>query len=192
MMKIRYKAPLITLGVTLIMTAISGYFSYATSVKLIETAKLRELQNASTLIRNDMIEQSTKASARSSMVVNLLSIQEAFRAGDREQLAQRLLPAFLLQREKYGVREGQFSLPPATSFLRIFDLTNFGEDLSSFREMVLMANTRQEPQDGVEVGRRGLSIRGANVVKDDQGLIGVFEVGMGFSPVLENIKKIPE
>ena len=64
-----------------------------------------------------------------------------------------------------------------------------GEDLSSFREMVLATNRKQEAQKGVEIGRRGLSIRGVDIVKDDKGPIGSFEVGLSFNPVLENIKK---
>ena len=123
-------------------------------------------------------------------MVSLPSIQEAFRKGDRDQLVERLVPAFLVQRDKFGVREGQFHLAPATSFLRIFDVTaGHGEDLSSFREMVLATNRKQEAQKGIEIGRRGLSIRGVDVVKDTNGLIGSFEVGISFSPVLENLKK---
>jgi hypothetical protein len=74
--------------------------------------------------------------------------------------------------------------------LRIYDVTaGHGEDLSGFREMVLATNRKQEAQKGIEIGRRGLSIRGVDVVKDDKGPIGSFEVGISFSPVLENLKK---
>ena len=189
-MQIKYKA-LIFVGVITIFTAgISGWSSYTTNHDIIENAKQKELRGTATLIQNDLQEQASKAAARASIVVNLPSIQEAFRQGDREKIAERLLPAFLIQRDKYGVREGHFHLAPATSFLRIYDLkAGHGEDLSGFREMVLATNRKQEPQKGIEIGRRGLSIRGIDVVKDATGPIGSFEVGMSFSPVLENLKK---
>jgi methyl-accepting chemotaxis protein len=56
--------------------------------------------------------------------------------------------------------------------------------------MVVVANQRQEPQSGVEVGRRGLGVRGVVRVSDTQGSIGSFEVGMSFKPILEGIKKV--
>ena len=169
---------------------ISGWSSYATNNGIIESAKQKELRGTATLIQNDLQEQATKAAARASLVVSLPSMQEAFRKGDREQLIQRLLPAFLIQRDKFGIREGHFHLAPAISFLRIYDVTaGHGEDLSGFREMVLATNRKQESQKGIEIGRRGLSIRGIDVIKDAAGPIGSFEVGLSFSPILENLKK---
>lgn len=188
-MKLRLKAPLIVITISIITSFFLGYSSYNSNVRLIESAKQRELQTVATLIQNSIQEQTNKAAARASLVANLPSIQEAFRNKDRDQLIKRLVPAFLIQREQFGVREGQFHLAPATSYLRVFDVTAPQEDLSGFREMVLAANRQQEVQKGVEVGRRGLSIRGIYVVKDADGPIGSFEVGMSFSTVLEDIKK---
>ncbi|MEI8155593.1 MAG: cache domain-containing protein [Burkholderiales bacterium] len=189
-MHIKYKALAVVGVVTVLTAAISGWSSYATNAGVIESAKQRELRGTATLIQNDLQEQTNKAAARAAMVVHLPSIQQAFRKGDREQLVERLAPSFLIQRDKYGVREGQFHLPPATSFLRIYDpKAGHGEDLSGFREMVLATNRTQEAQKGIEIGRRGLSIRGVDVVKDEKGSIGSFEVGISFSTVLENLKK---
>ncbi len=189
-MHVKYKALTFIGVITIFTAAISGWSSYATNSGIIESAKQKELRGTATLIQNDLQEQAGKAAARASLVVSLPSIQEAFRAGNRDQLVQRLVPAFLIQRDKYGIREGQFHTAPAVSFLRIYDVTaGHGEDLSAFREMVLATNRKQESQKGIEIGRRGLSIRGVEVVKDAKGPIGSFEVGMSFSPVLENLKK---
>lgn len=189
-MHVKYKALMLVGVITIVTAGISGWSSYATNNSIIESAKQKELRGTATLIQNDLQEQATKAAARASLVVSLPSIQEAFRKGDREQLVQRLLPAFLIQRDKFGIREGHFHLAPAVSFLRIYDVTaGHGEDLSGFREMVLATNRKQESQKGIEIGRRGLSIRGIDVIKDATGPIGSFEVGLSFSPVLENLKK---
>lgn len=151
-MHIKYKALLFVGVITVFTAALSAWSSYATNNAIIESAKQKELRGTATLIQNDLQEQASKAAARASIVVNLPSIQEAFRKGDREQIAQRLLPSFLIQRDKYGVREGQFHLAPATSFLRIYDVTaGHGEDLSAFREMVLATNRKQEPQKALKL-----------------------------------------
>lgn len=189
-MHVKYKALMLVGVVTILTAGISGWSSYATNSGIIESAKQKELRGTATLIQNDLQEQATKAAARASLVVSLPSIQDAFRKGDREQLIQRLEPAFLIQRDKFGIREGQFHLAPAMSFLRIYDVTaGHGEDLSGFREMVLATNRKQESQKGIEIGRRGLSIRGVDVIKDATGPIGSFEVGLSFLPILENLKK---
>lgn len=155
-MHVKYKALLLVSTVAVLTGALSGWSSYATNSTIIENAKQKELRSTAILIQNDLQEQATAAAARASLIVSLPSIQDAFRKGDREQLVQRLVPAFMIQRDKYGIREGQLHLPPATSFLRIYDVTaGHGEDLSSFREMVLATNRKQESQKGIEIGRRG-------------------------------------
>ena len=156
---------------------------------MIESAKKRELNITATLIQSNINEQINKAAARASLVASLPSIKQAFRAKNREDIATRLLPAMIVQRDQFGVREGQFILPPATSFLRIYALKDgHGEDLSGFRQMILVANRTGEPQRGIEIGRRGLSIRGVYPVKDDEGIIGSFEIGMSFSSILAQTK----
>jgi hypothetical protein len=54
--------------------------------------------------------------------------------------------------------------------------------------MVLAANLKHQAQRGVELGRRGLSIRGNTPVDDKDGPIGSFEVEMDFGSVLEAVK----
>ncbi len=189
-MQIRQKAPLIVVSIAILTAGLSTYSSYVSNKRMIDAAKSQELRTTATVIQDSILSQSNKAAARASLVVNLPSLQEAFRRQSRADITTRLVPAFLAQREQYGVREGQFHLAPAFSFLRLFDLQNgHGEDLSAFRQMVVAANTTQTPQKGVEIGRRGLSIRGVYPMKDAQGPIGSFEVGMSFSTVLQEVKK---
>jgi methyl-accepting chemotaxis protein len=104
-------------------------------------------------------------------------------------MVRRLAQALLIQRDEFGVRECQFHLPPAISFIRMYDITaGHGEDLSSFRPMILAVNHDKEPQRGIEIGRRGLSIRGIYPLEDAKGHIGSVEIGMSFSPVLNETK----
>jgi hypothetical protein len=180
----------IVMTVVLITTGISAYFSYTSDQSLILGAKQREMRLVANLIQNKIQEESEKAAATASMVVSQPSVATAFRKGNRDDLIDRLLPTFLVQKGKYGVREAQFIYPPATSFLRLFQIdAGQGEDLSSFREMIVKANREQEAQSGIEVGRRGLSVRGVDVVRDSDGIVGSFEVGLSFSPILDTIKQ---
>ncbi|MFZ4727863.1 MAG: cache domain-containing protein [Pseudanabaena sp.] len=188
-MNIKWKSQLLLFMVAITTSIVSAYSGFQANNAMIESAKKRELNVTSTLIQSNIAEQINKASARASLVSSLPSIKQAFRAKNREEIANRLLPAMIVQRDQFGVREGQFVLPPAVSFLRIYALKDgHGEDLSGFRQMLLVANRTGEPQRGMEIGRRGLSIRAVYPVKDDEGLIGSFEIGLSFSSVLSQTK----
>ncbi|CAK0778359.1 HAMP domain-containing protein [Gammaproteobacteria bacterium] len=190
-MNVKWKSQLLLFSVAITTSLLSAYSGFSSSDAMIESAKRRELNVTATLIQNSIAEQTAKAAARASLIASLPSIKQAFRAQNRDDLVARLVPAMLLQRDQFGVREGQFILPPATSFLRIYDpKAGHDEDLSSFRQMVLAANRHEEPQRGIEIGRRGLSIRAIYPVKDDEGLIGCFEIGLSFSTVLKDTKRI--
>jgi methyl-accepting chemotaxis protein len=186
----RLKVLLVVIPATLLMAGISAYSSIVSHQAVFEGCKQRELRLAATLIQSDLQLQMEKAAAKASIVVNLPSIKESFRAGNRERMLNRILPAFLIQRDRFGVLEGQFHLAPATSFLRIYAPEDGqGEDLSSFREMVVSANKEHEPRRGIEIGRQGISVRAIDLVKDANGYLGSFEIGMSFMTVLDNVKK---
>jgi hypothetical protein len=189
-MQLRIKVPLLITLVALITSLSLSLFFYATALQSIENNQKSELNTTVTLIQKYTEEHTKKALSRAEMVASLPSVQQAFRARDRDQLAQILLPAFVIQRDRYDVREAHFHLAPATSFLRLFYLKKYGEDMSSFRETVLITNQKQEPQSGVEISRHGLNIRGVVPISDAQGAIGSFEVGMSFNGVLDAVKQV--
>ncbi len=189
-MQLRIKVPLLITLVTFIASLLLTLFFYQTSLQSIENSQKEELATTVTLIQKYTDEQTKKALSRAELVASLPSVQQAFRAKDRDQLAQILVPTFLIQRDRYEVRDAHFHLAPATSFLRLFYLKNYGEDMSSFRETVVITNQKQEPQSGVEISRHGLNIRGVVPISDAQGAIGSFEVGMSFNSVLEAVKQV--
>jgi methyl-accepting chemotaxis protein len=184
---------LVVIPATLLMAGISAYSSIVSHQAVFEACKQRDLIFVANLIQADLQEQMNKAAAIAAMVVNSPSVQNDFRAGNRQRILDRLLPEFLIQRDRYGVLNAQFHTAPATTFLRIYasegeSEDESGEDQSSFREMVVSTNKEHEPRKGVEIGRQGISIRGIDLVKDAEGYIGSFEVGMSFMYILEDVK----
>ena len=105
-------------------------------------------------------------------------VQAAFAAGDRERLTELTLPAYLALDQEFNIPQHQFHLPPATSFLRLHQLENFGDDLSGFRFTVLQANETKQPASGLEIGRGGLGMRGVVPVSYQGDHIGTVEFGL--------------
>lgn len=188
-MNTRLKAMTLMLTVVVITAALSGYVAFSGDQAALDDSMHRELLLVEKLAEKSILDQLTKASARAAIISNLPNVQQALRARDREKLVSDLLPTLLIQREQFGIREAQFHLPPATSFLRMFALEEPpGEDLTSFRHMVVATNQQQSPHDGISIGRQGISLRGVHPIADSEGHIGSFEIGIDFSSVTRLVK----
>lgn len=124
-------------------------------------------------------------------VANDPEVQEAFASQDRARLTELTLPAYQVLDEKFDVPQYQFHLPPATSFLRLHQLDQYGDDLSSFRATVLAVNAEKQPIAGIEIGRGGLGIRGVAPVSYRNMHIGTVEFGLNVDQtLLEEMKKL--
>ena len=81
-----------------------------------------------------------------------------------------------------------YHVPPGFSFLRIWKLQKFGDDLRSFRHTVVQVQKTGKPLAGIEAGRAGLAIRGiAPVIDSDGKILGSVEV---FSSINALAKKV--
>ncbi len=138
-------------------------------------------------IFNDRISLLTDFSvALATEVANNVEIQKAFANQDRERLTELTLPSYLVIDQEYDIPQYQFHLPPATSFLRLHQLDQYGDDLSAFRFTVLAANDGKKPVGGVEIGRGGLGVRGVVPVSYQGKHIGTVEFGLNINQTLLN------
>lgn len=141
------------------------------------------------IVKFNMSGAETRALARAEMVASLASVREAFAARDRERLLKDLGPLFQIQKEKYGVDQAQFHIPPAVSFLRLHAPDQFGDDLTAFRPMVVGVNRDHMARKGLAIARTGPAIFGVLPMQDAAGQhIGSFEFGMDFAPILDSLK----
>ena len=96
-----------------------------------------------------------------------------------------------VQAQLYSVKDMQVHTPPATLFTKLSDASRHGEDQSNFRRLIVATSRNESTQQGIEIGRTGLSIRGAAPVKDaQQKYVGSLEVMLSFGSVLQQIKTI--
>lgn len=119
-------------------------------------------------------------------VANNPVVQEAFANKDRERLIELTLPSYLILNQQYDIPQYQFHLPPATSFLRLHQLDQYGDDLSSFRSTVVAANAEKKPIAGIEIGRGGLGVRGVVPVNYQGTHTGTVEFGLNIDQTLLN------
>jgi signal transduction histidine kinase/DNA-binding response OmpR family regulator len=152
-----------------------------------EEAYLQSLQDT---FNTTLKERENLALALALNMAHTPDVQAAFAAGDRERLIELTAPAYQQIDRAFDMPQFQFHLPPATSFLRLHQLNNYGDDLSSIRFTVVQANTEQRPISGVEVGRAGIGIRGVVPVAYQDQHIGTVEFGANVDQtLLERLKQ---
>ncbi|MBT8524922.1 hypothetical protein G6724_03015 [Polynucleobacter paneuropaeus] len=101
---------------------------------------------------------------------------------DRAALAAQIDPFFAFLKEKHGINQVNFWIPPATMFYRAGapELGQF--DASKFRASIVAANARQERIMAVETGQGGvIGIRGIVPVIWDDKFYGILEFVSDFS-----------
>lgn len=147
---------------------------------VINQAELAELDGHVRAVSQAVEMESRTAEALSHFVAALPVVQETFARQDREALSDLMLPTFQTMATAFNVEQFQFHLPPATSFLRLHKPGKYGDDLSSFRKTVVVANEYQDATRGLEGGVAGLGVRGVSPVFLKRQHLGSVEFGLSF------------
>jgi methyl-accepting chemotaxis protein len=186
---LRTKVPLFVGTVSLFSSIGLALSSYQIGLNAIKLSEEQEQSSVLNLIQSSLQEANKKALARADLISRLPFVEKNLREKSRDELLNNIKPALKAQKERFSVTEAQFHLPPAKSYLRVFKPKAPQEDLSSFRQMILRVNREKVPLSGIEIGRRGIGVRGVVPISDKQGHIGSFEIAMDFKPILDTLKK---
>lgn len=113
----------------------------------------------------------------------------------RQSLFERVAPAWQQMQEQHALRQLQFHLPPARSYLRVHAPDHFGDDLAPIRPIIVNTNHTRTPQAGFETGRVYSGIRGIVPVwytRQDGSLAhtGSLEAGASFDSILTRLAPI--
>ncbi|MDH5423683.1 MAG: methyl-accepting chemotaxis protein [Gammaproteobacteria bacterium] len=176
----------------LLTTLMLSLMSMNNMKNILLKAEALELESYYQQVLAQLESEGRVAEMMSALVANVPDVQRAFAAGERDRLAELLVPSFKVLKENpdYAARQFQFHLPPATSFLRVHKPQKYGDDLSSFRQTVVMTNNTKKPVRGLEKGVAGLGVRGMVPVFNNDQHIGSLEFGMSFGqPFFDTFKQ---
>ena len=175
----------------LLTTLMLSFLSMSNMKTVLSAAETRELESYYSQALAQLEAEGRVAEMMSSLIANIPQVQQNFADGNRDALAEMLVPSFkvLKKNPDYAARQFQFHLPPATSFLRVHKPQKFGDDLSSFRKTVVKTNSSKKPVRGLEKGVAGLGVRGMVPVFNSGAHTGSLEFGMSFGqPFFDNFK----
>ena len=172
---------IVVAGLTLISNRLFGGLTAA-----VEESQFQLMQS---ILDAALRNAANEALARAEIIASLPTTKQAVAAGDRTRLLAEYAEMFTAQKERRGVDQAQFHVPPAQSLLRLHNPTVFGDDLARFRPIVVAVNRERAARKGLAIARRGPAIFGVAPIQDAQGKhLGSFEFGLEFGPLLDGLK----
>ncbi|MDO8262760.1 MAG: cache domain-containing protein [Gallionella sp.] len=189
-MKFGKSAPAaLIVAVVIVITALS-FVSNMISHRMAASFEEAQFDLVSQIVQSRLRGAENKAISAAELVAAMPSVRQAFATRNRDELLAITKDAYAVQHEKYGISQAQFHLAPAVSFLRVHNPEKFGEDLSSYRQIVIEVNQTNAIRKGIEVTTSGIGIFGTLPMTDAAGKnTGSFEVALELGPLLDELKK---
>ncbi|WP_169545067.1 methyl-accepting chemotaxis protein [Novispirillum itersonii] len=145
---------------------------------VINRAEREALSQAETTFRSTLDVHAREVRSVAETLGSLIRVRASLAEGDRAQMLQVLGPVFKSLQARTGISQMQVHTPDVHSFLRVNKPDQFGDDLSSFRHMLVQVNRDRVSLQGLEDGVSGLAVRGAVPVTGPDGRhVGSLEAG---------------
>lgn len=189
-MKFQRNAILTLIGCVAGGIALIATFSTILFLQTIHSAEESQYKLMKSIVTFNVSGAEDRAIARAEMIADLPMVKTHMASQNRNALLTELKEMYDSQKEKYGVDQAQFHTPPAISLLRLNAPEKpAGEDLSSFRPLIVAVNKDKVAKKGPALGRSGPSILGVVPISDTNGNhVGSFEFGIAFGPMLDKVK----
>lgn len=188
-MTFRRSAPAALIAAVIIVVAGLTLLSNRLFSGLTASVEASQFQLMQSILDTALRNAADEALARADIIAALPTTKQAVAAKDRERLLAEYAEMFAVQKNRRGVDQAQFHVPPAQSLLRLHNPSAFGDDLTRFRPMVVAVNREQAAHEGVAIARRGPAVFGVAPIADAHGkYVGSFEFGLAFDPILDGLK----
>jgi methyl-accepting chemotaxis protein len=190
-MKFGKSAPAALIVAVVIVIATLSFVSNRISHQMASSFEEAQFDLVSQIVQSRLSGAEDKAISAAEMVAAMPNVRKAFAAQDREELLAITKAAYAVQHEKYGISQAQFHLAPAVSFLRVHNPEKSGEDLSSYRQIVVEVNQVHAIRKGMEITTSGIGVFGTLPMTDEEGKnTGSFEMALEIGPLLDELKKV--
>jgi methyl-accepting chemotaxis protein len=188
-MTFRRSAPVTLIAAVLVVIAALTFLSAQLFSGLTNSVEKSQFELMQSIFDRALRDNENKALARAEMLAALPVTRQAVPAQNRQMLLDNFAVAFAGQKERHGVDQAQFHIPPAISLLRLHAPDLFGDDLSRFRPMVVAVNRDRVSAKGLAIARSGPAIFGVAPIQDMAGNhAGSVEFGISFAPILVALK----
>lgn len=187
-MNVRRHAVTALLGIVALTITASNFVSTQLFAGFTADAEASQFELMQSMVEAKLRNTEGRATSRASMIADIPAVRRLFAARDRDGLEAELHEVWIHQRDQFGAAVMQFHTPPGVSFLRMHHPEQFGDDLTTYRPLVVAVNADHAPHQGAALSRSGVSVTSVvPVLGPDGTYVGSFEVGMDFGPVLDDL-----
>ncbi|MCK4729427.1 MAG: hypothetical protein KAT27_10915, partial [Desulfobacterales bacterium] len=164
--------------------------SYRFQSSLIHVNEEKRLRNQYQCFLNEIEFKKNMAMSLAYLAAKNPDVAEAFAKRNRRRLIELLHPAYQRLHDAFGIKQFHFHVPPATSFLRLHALDEWGENMEAYRHTINKARETGAGVGGLELGVFGFGIRSVVPVFYQGKQVGTVEFGLSFEePLLEEFKE---
>ena len=121
-----------------------------TQRRIIETQERKKLFDYYQAFLDQIGDRERSALSLAYQVAQSSAVQEAFARRDRQALIDLLLPSYRILAKDFDVKQFHFHIKPATSFLRLHRLEQYGEAMTSFRHTINLVEYSGQGIAGLE------------------------------------------
>ena len=189
-MKFKKSAPRVLIGAVILVVATISLGSYFISHRMVDSFEKAEFTLMGKILQTKFRDAEFKAISTAEKIAAMPTVEKYFSEKKRPELLAAVKDSFDILKDKYGIRTASFFLPPGEAFLRLHRPADFGDDVSSYRKLIVEVNREQANRKGIEIAATGLTLSGTTPVKNPQGAhVGNFEIGLDVGPLLDELKK---
>jgi diguanylate cyclase (GGDEF)-like protein len=192
------KIKFLALSVVFLLIGIIGYFTVNTYSNTKKTYYLKvqsELLQAKydttykyfKIMANDIY----KMYIQNQKVINLFATATHLEQKEQNQVRQTIynsLKKNYKRLHRMGVSQAQFFLPNNTSFLRMHEPENYGDDVTDTKPSVVLVNKTKKPYEGLESSTNMIGLRFVFPIFDtNKNFIGSMDITYSTKQLLENL-----
>lgn len=188
-MKFRRSAPAVLIVAIITVVALSATASNRLFSGLTSSIEESQFKLMRAILEFNLRGAEGRALARAQMIADLPVTRQSLATQDHARLIAEFSELYRAQHDQFAMDQLNFQVPPARTVARIQTPALFGDDVSSFRAMVVAANQTHVSKRGLEIARSGPAIFGTVPVVDAQRQhLGTVEVGINIGSVLDALK----
>jgi len=183
-------ASLITFAIVLIATI--SVYSYL-SIKEIKKDVIKKVEIKLKNFFNLKIEEKKSVGITNAInIANNLYVIKALKENNRDIAIKGLkkLSKNFRKYTKFKNTKIHIHTKDIHSFVRLWKLNKYGDDLSSFRKTIVEVVNTKKPLSAIEIGRSGLFLRGIAPVMENNKYLGSVEFAQGLDSISKNAKKL--
>ncbi|MFO0669863.1 MAG: cache domain-containing protein [Polyangiaceae bacterium] len=180
---------LVLLAVVAFAVALTGAIGLYVFDESVRQREAREVDVAKHTFAIGLESAAQRNLALASTIASLEPVRSAMQRRDRLALLEFMRPLYETLHGAHGVDNTHFHTERLITVLRMHKPEQFGDDLSSFRKILVEVNETRTVRSGLEQGANGLPIRGVvPVFAPDGAHVGSVEVGAFLkSPMLRRL-----